>query len=433
MEKMIKYKKIIGIVLIMVLLGMFITTIKPSAVETPSKTEITYCVSSDEGRLLLNWTLKNVDGYELNLAQNETFNRNPQTLIYNGDSRKASLTSLAPGITYYVRVRTFNMINGEKVYSDWSAISTINIHKHYYTRTISQYPTCNQNGIYSYKCNCGRYFKMPINKFGHNYELVSDTNSDKCGEYKCTRCGDVKNSVEHNYKLTKTVTATCQEDGYKEYTCQNCGDVKTEKTSDKLSHDYRKVNETNTEITYQCVYCHDTYTETIKNETVETKPTENKTENDTEDKEYVVDLGNGKTTTLVGHYDRKMAEEIFEQLNDYRTSIGMPTLANASSKLQEAADIRSYEIANTFEHYRPNGERALISFRDTTSCCAENIAKYQKSATEVMTDWKNSVGHNSNMISKYPKSVAVSVFAEKYLNKYGDVKYRYHFVQFFGW
>ena len=433
MGKMMKHKKMIGIVLTMVLLGMGFFTVKPSATNTPSGTDITYCVSSDEGRLLLNWTLKNVDGYELNLAQNKEFTKNPQTFTYNGSSRKASLTDL-PSVTYYVRVRTFIKNGGEKLYSDWSNVSTINIHKHYYTRTISKYPTCTENGTYSYKCSCGRYFKMPISKFGHNFEYVSDENSDKCGEYKCSRCGLVQKSVDHDYKLTKTVSATCQEDGYKEYTCQNCNHVKTEKTSNKIDHEYRLVKETNEEKTYECVYCHDSYTEKMKEETTETKPTEDKnTEETTEDKEYVIDLGNGETTTVTGHYERQMAEEIFEQLNAYRVENGMSKLANGSSKLQEAADIRAYEIANTFEHYRPNGERALISFRNTTSCCAENIAKYQRSATEVMTDWKNSPGHNSNMISKYPKSVSISVFAEKYLNKNGDVKYRYHFVQFFGW
>ncbi len=35
--------------------------------------------------------------------------------------------------------------------------------------------------------------------------------------------------TEHNYKLTKTVAATCTADGYKEYTCSNCGNVKKEK------------------------------------------------------------------------------------------------------------------------------------------------------------------------------------------------------------
>ena len=149
------------------------------------------------------------------------------------------------------------------------------------------------------------------------------------------------------------------------------------------------------------------------------------------DIEYVIDLGNGETTTVTGHYEIEMAQEIFEQLNEYRVANGLTELADASEVLQEAADIRGYEIVHTFDHIRPNGVRALSSFSASTRCCAENIAAYQKSAEQVMNDWKESSGHNANMLSEYSESVAISVFAEPYLNKYGDIRYRYYFVQFF--
>ena len=168
MVEITKHKKMIGIVLTMVLLSVGLFTMKASAVNTPSGTDITFCVSSDEGRLSLKWTPKNVDGYELNLAQNKEFTKNPQILTYDGLSRKASLTGL-PSVTYYVRVRTFIKNGGEKLYSDWSSVSTINIHKHDYTGSI-KYHTCTETETYYYKCTCGRYFKMLINQFGHNFE-----------------------------------------------------------------------------------------------------------------------------------------------------------------------------------------------------------------------------------------------------------------------
>ena len=52
----------------------------------------------------------------------------------------------------------------------------------------------------------------------------------------------------------------------------------------------------------------------------------------------------------------------------------------------------------------------------TTGCCAENLAKYQTSVTQVMDCWKESSGHNANMISKYPTSVAISVFVKAQKN-----------------
>ena len=165
---------------------------------------------------------------------------------------------------------------------------------------------------------------------------------------------------------------------------------------------------------YQCAECQETYQEY-------------------NDVEYEVDLGNGEKTKITGHYDLEMAREIFEKLNKYREENGVPELAEGSEKLQEAANIRGYEIAHTFDHVRPNGVRALTSFSSSTHCCAENIAAYQRTAESVMTDWKESAGHNANMLSKYATSVSISVFAEPYLNRNGDVRYRYYFVQLFAW
>ena len=80
------------------------------------------CESADEGRLLINWTKVNVDGYELMLAQNDRFTRNAQTLTYSGDKQKASLSKLDKNIIYYMKIRTFNVENGQKVYSAWSSV-----------------------------------------------------------------------------------------------------------------------------------------------------------------------------------------------------------------------------------------------------------------------------------------------------------------------
>lgn len=73
-----------------------------------------------------------------------------------------------------------------------------------------------------------------------------------------------------------------------------------------------------------------------------------------------------------------MANEIFTQLNDYRESKGLAALKKGSTALQNAANIRATEITYYFDHYRPNGERALISFTGSTGCCAENMQNIKK-------------------------------------------------------
>ena len=420
-----KINFIVAILFAIVMVGCF--TIHPSATN-PERTEITKCQSPDEGRLIVYWNQKDVDGYELNIAQNSDFTKNAKTFTYDRGRYRVSLGNV-PTVTYFVRMRTFVNVDGEKAYSDWSDVVNIDIHSHNYTRTISVKPTCDKNGTYLYTCSCGDTYTFPIRKLGHNYQYVKTGTAEECGKSVCTRCGNVNEVVQHNFQLTKETEATCQNEGTKEYTCTYCGYVKTEKTSDKTDHHYEKTSETDKEIVYECTVCHKTYSEAKK---VSNVKNEEKTEK-TKDKTYTIDLGNGKTITVVGHYEREMASEIFNQLNAYRKEQGLATLSNGNDKLQAAADIRAYEIVNKFDHYRPNGERALISFKDTTGCCAENIARYQKSATEAMNGWKNSASHNKNMISKYPKSVSISVFAEKYTNKRGKTYYRYHYVQFFGW
>ena len=152
------------------------------------------------------------------------------------------------------------------------------------------------------------------------------------------------------------------------------------------------------------------------------------------DIEYEVELGkdNIARTVVIGHYEKEMAQKIFEQLNAYRIANGLPELADASTALQGAADIRGYEIGYSFSHTRPNGEGALYSFDGKINACAENIAAYQSSVEEVMKDWKESSGHNANMLSTYAKSVAISVFAMPYVNYDGTIGYVYYYVQLFG-
>lgn len=428
----------------MVIVMLCVSIIYPSALTTSTGTEITSCESADEGRLLINWTKVNVDGYELMLAQNDRFTRNAQTLTYSGDKQKASLSKLDKNIIYYMKIRTFNVENGQKVYSAWSSVKSERVHAHDYRRTMTTRTTCTQAGVYTYVCNtCGKYYKESVPAAtSHSYKWINNGNDTM--SYKCQVCGDVKETKNCNYVKTATVKATCTSTGYTQYECSDCGATKKE-TINKSNHTYNVTKDTSTEKTYTCTVCGDTYTEKKNDQNTESNGNGNKNESDNKnenktdesvsniDKEYTIDLGNGKTTTVTGHYDEEMANEIFTQLNDYRESKGLAALKKGSTALQNAANIRATEITYYFNHYRPNGERALISFTGSTGCCAENIAKYQKTATEVMKDWKNSSGHNANMISKYPTSISISVFAKYNGTLNGKRVYSYYFVQFFGW
>lgn len=148
------------------------------------------------------------------------------------------------------------------------------------------------------------------------------------------------------------------------------------------------------------------------------------------DKKYTIELGKGRTKTVVGHFDTKMADEIFQRLNAYRSKKGLRRLAKGNEALQKMANTRACEIVEKFDHKRPNGKSALIPLDETTYCFAENIARFQSSAAQVMQDWKDSPGHNEVMLAPDARSVGIGVFAEKRTSG-RRTYYYYHFVQLF--
>ena len=120
--------------------------------------------------------------------------------------------------------------------------------------------TCTEKGIITSTTSCTECGKalestiMETPALGHIagepvIEIVKAATCEDKGSVKvtvsCTDCGKVLSSVTkdipalgHNYELTKTVDATCTEDGYVLYTCKN--DVEhTEKTVIKATgHEY---------------------------------------------------------------------------------------------------------------------------------------------------------------------------------------------------
>ena len=303
-------------------------------------------------------------------------------------------------------------------------------HKHSYDKKVVK-PTCKSEGYTVHTCECGdSYTSDKIAKSEHKYEsrVVSPTCiAEGYTVYTC-KCGDnyvgsKTNKTSHVYQETSRVEPKCQQDGYVQYSCKQCSDsYKT--VLQKSGHSYKQTNRIEATTTsdgyieYTCENCKGTTKETLPRIDV--------------DKTYTIDLGNGQTTTVVGHFDTQMANEIYNLLNAYRNEQGIQKLTNASAALQEAANIRAYEIVYKFEHIRPNGERALESFNSTTDCCAENLARYQSGAEHVMESWKNSPSHNKSMLKTDANSVAIGVFAEKRTSG-TRVYYYYHFVQLFAW
>lgn len=311
--------------------------------------------------------------------------------------------------------------------------------------------TCTADGYDVYTCtNCkDTYTKTTQQKLGHDFSKKIDHKDSTCTVkgydlYKCSRCDETKKTelalVDHNYQLSKTVKATCTADGYKEYTCSMCNKSYQEKLP-KTGHDYDMNTEvervdstcsTHGHVNYACKVCGDiktveldlnpenhSYTETGRDlQYIYYKCSECDAEKkEFNDQEYTIDLGNGKTTTVVGHFDLEMRDKILEIINEkrayYAGGIPLLSLAGDTTSLQDAANTRAIEITYSYSHTRPNGNRAITDLYPYAHTDAENLAKGQSSAEQVCDDWFSSPTHNRNIVNNSYRTIGISVFCQK--------------------
>ncbi len=103
-----------------------------------------------------------------------------------------------------------------------------------------------------------------------------------------------------------------------------------------------------------------------------------------------------KTVTVYGWFDDDYARKVFDLTNEYRVANGLNKL-KYNTALQEASNLRALEAAVFFDHTRPSGGK----WNTVTSewrFGGENLASGQDAPEWVMRSWKNSEGHNNNLL-----------------------------------
>ena len=77
--------------------------------------------------ILVTWKkVSGVNGYEIQVATNKKFKKNKKTVnIKKQKTTKTTVKKLKAKKKYYVRVRTYKIVNGKKVYSSWSKVKTV--------------------------------------------------------------------------------------------------------------------------------------------------------------------------------------------------------------------------------------------------------------------------------------------------------------------
>jgi uncharacterized protein YkwD len=123
----------------------------------------------------------------------------------------------------------------------------------------------------------------------------------------------------------------------------------------------------------------------------------------------------------------KQAEEIVKLTNEFRTSKGLAAL-KTDDRLNKAAMERAKELAETFNHTRPNGEdgQDIIKEYDKSAVpSGENMhmsyGKGYHGAQQVADSWTDSTAHQKKILDTDSEYIGVGVY---YIEKDG-YKYTY--------
>lgn len=104
--------------------------------------------------------------------------------------------------------------------------------------------------------------------------------------------------------------------------------------------------------------------------------------------------------------------EVLKIVNNERVAQGLEPLTIFAS-LQKAADVRAKEIADRFDHVRPDGTKCFTAIKEQGICygCAgENIAAGYESPSDVMNGWMESAGHKNNILSGSYSHIGVGYY-----------------------
>lgn len=116
---------------------------------------------------------------------------------------------------------------------------------------------------------------------------------------------------------------------------------------------------------------------------------------------------NGKVKEVVVNFDKDMAKEMFDEINDYRKQNGVEPLA-WNYGLSKGAEIRAIEVSYKFDHKRPNGKDWYTA--DEKNMFAENVGKKFEDADGMVDSWLSSPLHKANILSKDMKSAHIVVY-----------------------
>lgn len=99
-------------------------TAKPQST-TPAKTKVQK-ISAGKKSITAQWKkVAGVSAYQVQIATNKKFSKNKKTFKVSKKSTKVKIKKLKAKKVYYLRVRSYKIVNGKKVYSKWSTVRKV--------------------------------------------------------------------------------------------------------------------------------------------------------------------------------------------------------------------------------------------------------------------------------------------------------------------
>ena len=189
-------KKILSVVIVVLLLVIslaFTTTV--FATNIPSTT-ITSVKTKSEA-FTIKWKKKtNIAGYQIQYSTNSKFKKGNKTIkIKKAKTVSKKITGLKPSKKYYVRIRTYKIVNKKTYYSSWSKKKNV---------TTENCEHCTNNNNHGMSCgNIGKWFnnkreieqylKEIDNNYAQKYENGEITYQEYVTKvpygYECWSCG----------------------------------------------------------------------------------------------------------------------------------------------------------------------------------------------------------------------------------------------------
>ena len=118
--------------------------------------------------------------------------------------------------------------------------------------------------------------------------------------------------------------------------------------------------------------------------------------------------GSYSTQQVTGRFWNDYAKEAFDRQNQHRVNNGEKKLA-WSNELNDPVQLRTAELEVSFSHTRPDGTRCFTA-ATTKPFHGENIAYGYETPQEVFEGFRDSPGHNQNMLNSAYKEGAFGCF-----------------------